>query len=360
MQSRRSFLRLAAGAAAGAFLGASSAFSLQRGPSPRRQVAIGNRRIRVIDIHGHFLIPEEADLVRNTALAGNVINQLNGPLVLGPARLQSMDQQGIDVQALSHQGGWWYGTDRETARRLIRIQNEGLASWCAMHPDRFVGLASVALQHPDLAAEQLEQAMKSMGMRGVGIAGHVAGEIPSSTTYDPFWAKVQELDAFVFVHPAGGAENVVTSGALGGRGDLANIIGNPLETTVFLSRLIFEGTLDRFPRVKICGAHAGGYLPSYLGRTDVACDVRPGVNCANKKRPREYFKDQILVDSMIFSDEGLRHLVAEVSAGQVVYGTDMPYNWPVTVDLILDAKFLSNAEKEAILGGTLARLLRIS
>jgi len=79
MQSRRSFLRLAAGAAAGAFLGASSAFSLQRGPSPRRQVAIGNRRIRVIDIHGHFLIPEEADLVRNTTLAGNVINQLNGP-----------------------------------------------------------------------------------------------------------------------------------------------------------------------------------------------------------------------------------------------------------------------------------------
>ena len=359
MQSRRRFLKVTAGAAAAVFAAGYSTHGVQRGPAARRQVSIGSRRIRVIDIHGHFLIPEEADLVRNTNLAGNVINQLNGPLVLGPPRLQLMDQQGIDVQVLSHQGGWWYGTDREMARRLVRIQNEGLARWCTMHPDRFVGLASVALQHPDLAAQQLEEAMKSMNMRGVGIAGHVAGEVPSSTKYDPFWSKAQELGAFVFVHPAGGAENVVTSGALGGRGDLANIIGNPLETTVFLSRLIFEGTLDRFPRLKICGAHAGGYLPSYLGRTDVACDVRPGANCTNRKRPREYFKDQILVDSMIFSDEGLRHLVAEVGSDQIVYGTDMPYNWPVTVDLILEAKFLNDAQKEAVLGGTLMKLLRI-
>jgi aminocarboxymuconate-semialdehyde decarboxylase len=359
MHSRREFLRIAAAAATGIFATGFSIPGAQRGPAARRQVSIGNRRIKVIDIHGHFLIPEEADIVRNTNLAANILNQLSGPLVLGPARLQAMDQQGVDVQALTHQGGWWYGTDRETARRLIRIQNEGLAKWCAMHPDRFVALASVALQHPDLAAEQLEEAMK-MGMRGVGIAGHVDGEVPASPKYDPFWAKAQELGAFVFVHPAGGAENVVARGALGGRGDLANIIGNPLETTVFLTRLIFEGTLDRFPRLKICGAHAGGYLPSYLGRTDVACDVRPGANCVNKKRPREYFKDQLMVDSMIFSEEGLRHLIAEVGAGQVVYGTDMPYNWPVTVDLILNSSFLSNADKEAILGGTLAKLLRVS
>ncbi|HET9942175.1 MAG TPA: amidohydrolase family protein [Terriglobia bacterium] len=361
MQSRRNFLKLAAGAATwGVAAGAGMLGGAQRGTVSRRQVSIGNRRIKVIDIHGHFLVPEEADIVRNTNLAANVLNQLNGPLSLGPARLQAMDQQGVDVQALSHQGGWWYGTDRDMARRLIRVQNEGLATWCAMHPDRFVGLASVALQHPDLAAEQLEEAIKSMGMRGVGIAGHVEGEIPSSTKYDPFWAKAQELGALVFVHPAGGAENVISQGALRGRGDLGNIIGNPLETTVFLTRLIFEGTLDRFPALKICGAHAGGYLPSYLGRTDVACDVRTGANCANKKRPREYFKDQILVDSMIFSEEGLRHLVAEVGVGQVVYGTDMPYNWPVSVDLILGASFLSNADKEAILGGTLNRLLRIA
>jgi aminocarboxymuconate-semialdehyde decarboxylase len=123
--------------------------------------------------------------------------------------------------------------------------------------------------------------------------------------------------------------------------------------------MIFDGALDRFPRLKVCGAHAGGYLPSYLGRTDVTCDVRPNANCANKKHPREYFRSQILADSMVFSDEGLRHLVAEMGASQVVYGTDMPYNWPATLDIVLNAKFLNDADKEAILGGNLVRLLRI-
>jgi aminocarboxymuconate-semialdehyde decarboxylase len=245
------------------------------------------------------------------------------------------------------------------ARRIVTIQNEKLAQWCAAHPDRFVGLASVALQHPDLAVEQLEEAVSRLRMRGVGIAGHVAGEVPSTAKFDPFWAKAEQLGVLVFVHP-GGADNVVKEGTLRGRGDLGNIIGNPLETTVFFSRMIFDGALDRFPNLKFCGAHAGGYLPSYLGRTDVTCDARTNANCANKKHPREYFRGQILADSMVFSDEGLRHLVAEMGASQVVYGTDIPFNWPAPVDLILKAPSLSDADKIAILGENVAKLLRIS
>jgi predicted TIM-barrel fold metal-dependent hydrolase len=95
-------------------------------------------------------------------------------------------------------------------------------------------------------------------------------------------------------------------------------------------------------------------------RTEVACDVRNNANCANKKRPKEYLRSQILVDTMIFSDEGLRHLVAECGVGQVVYGTDNPFNWPVTVDLVLNATFLNDAEKEQILSGNLTKLLRIT
>ena len=100
-------------------------------------------------------------------------------------------------------------------------------------------------------------------------------------------------------------------------------------------------------------------MPSYLGRTDVACDVRDNAMCLNKKHPGEYFKQQVLVDSMIFSEEGLRHLVAELGVGQVVYGTDIPFNWPVTVDLILKATFLKDAEKAAILSGNLLKLLKM-
>src|SRR6266481_181933 len=344
---RRDFLKVAAGA-----------MYLQAAAPKRREVSVGKKRVKVIDAHGHFVFPEELDAVQGTPLARNVSNNL-GPLVLGPERLRVLDESGIDIQILTHQGGWWYTAERDLARRIVDVQNQKLSQWCSAHSDRFVGLASVALQHPDLAAEQLDTAVKKMGLRGVGIAGHAGGEVPSTPKYDPFWTKVQELGVMVFVHP-GGADNILREGALRGRGDLGNIIGNPLETTFFLSRMIFDGTLDRFPGVKFCGAHAGGYLPSYIGRTDVACDVRENANCANKRHPREYFKDQILVDSMVFTEEGLRHLVAEFGASQIVYGTDTPYKWLATVDLILKAPFLKDAEKEAILGGNLMKLLRIT
>src|SRR5215471_16901561 len=261
MPKRRAFLKGLVGATV----------SLQAVPAKRREISIGKRRVKVVDVHGHFVAPEELDVVKNTNLA-RFVNQ-SGPLILGPARLEFMDQQGIDIQVLSHQGGWWYEADRDLARRIIKVQNEKLAAWCSSHPDRFAGLASVALQHPEMAAEQLDEAVKKLGLRGVGIAGHAGGEVPSTPKYDPFWTKVQELGVLVFVHPQG-ADNIIKEGALRGRGDLSNILGNPLETTFFLSRMIFDGTLDRFPGLKICGAHAGGFLPSYLGRTDVACQVR--------------------------------------------------------------------------------------
>lgn len=357
--SRRRFVKTLAGTAAALAAGGQSEAGtgvLQGGIPRRREVSIGGRRVTVVDVHGHFIEPSELEVIRDTSLAGNISNNLNGPLVLGPNRIRALDEWGIDVQVLSHQGGWWYGADRDLARRIVRVQNEKLAEWCRAHPDRFVGLASVALQHPDLAIEQLEEATGTLGLRGVGIAGHVAGDVPSSAKYDPFWAKAEQLGVMVFVHPVG-ADNVLKDGTLRGRGDLGNIIGNPLETTVFFSRMIVDGTLDRFPRLKFCGAHAAGYLPSYLGRMDVACEARPNANCVNRKHPREYFRDQILADSMVFSEEGLRHLVAEMGVGQVVYGTDMPFNWPAPVDLVLNATFLKDAEKEAILGGNVARLV---
>jgi aminocarboxymuconate-semialdehyde decarboxylase len=358
--NRREFLRAAAASLTGIYASTraaeSAALAGLQAPQARRMVTIGGRRVRVVDIHAHCIIPV-VDIVKGTPLAESGGGAGNN--ILGPQRLQLMDQQGVDVQALSINGYWWYAAERDLAARIVTAQNEGLAQWVAAHPDRFVALASVALQHPDLAAEQLADAVKRLGMRGVSIGGHVNGEDVSLPKYDPFWARAAELGALVFMHP-GGATNIVRDGALAGRGDLGNIIGNPLETTYFLSRLMFDGTLDKFPGLRVCAAHAGGYLPSYLGRTEAACAVRPNADCASRKKPSEYLKSQILIDTMVFSEEGLRHLVAEVGVGQIVYGTDVPFNWPVTVDLVLNAPFLSNADKEAILSGNLVKLLRIA
>jgi aminocarboxymuconate-semialdehyde decarboxylase len=329
---------------------------LQALAQTRREISIAGRRTPVVDIHAHCVIPEAAGLLAGTSLAGIGFPEWQ---TLGPERIAEMDRRGIDYQALSINRYWWYAADRRTASDLVRLHDERLAEWCSDHPDRFVALSSVALQYPALAAEQLEHAVTELGARGASIGGHVLGEAPSEAKYDPFWAKAEELGVPIFMHP-NNAGNIIIEGSLGNRGELTNIVGNPLETTVFLTRLILDGTLDRFPDLKVVGAHGGGYLPSYLGRTEVACEVRNNPNCANKKRPREYLRDQILVDSMVFSDEGLRHLVAEVGASQVVYGTDIPFNWPDTLDLIIDSPSLTNADKEAIVGGNLAKLLRIN
>jgi aminocarboxymuconate-semialdehyde decarboxylase len=356
--NRRMFLSLLGSTTAGMYVSRGTigqAWAAASGQQERREVMIGGRRIQVIDMHAHCVIPV-TDIVRGTPLASSGGGR--GNQILGPHRLAIMDRQGVDVQVLSINGYWWYAADRELARGIVRAQNEGLSQWVAAHPGRFVALASVALQHPDLAADQLEDGMKRLGLRGASIGGHVNGEDLSLPKYDPFWAKAAELGALVFMHP-GGAENIVKEGAFRGRGDLGNIIGNPLETTYFLTRLIFDGTFDEFPGLRVCAAHAGGYLPSYFGRTEVAREARANANFANQKKPSEYLRSQIFVDTMVFSDEGLRHLVAETGVSQIVYGTDVPFNWPVTVDLVLNAPFLSDAEKEAILGGNLKRLLRI-
>ena len=364
MRNRRDFLKTVAGATTGMLLtgNAFAETALQGGaaaPVARREVSIGGRRVKVVDVHAHCVIPEVWDIVKDTPLAANAGPRARGPNLMGPDRVRAIDQLGVDVQVLSINGYWFYGaTDRDLAAKIVKLHDEKLAEWCAAHADRYVALSSVALQFPDLAAEQLEYAVKKLGARGAAIGGHVLGEDISLPKYDPFWAKAQELGVVVFMHPQS-AENVIKQDALKGRGDLGNIIGNPLETTIFLTRMMFNGTFDRFPGLKICAAHGGGYLPSYLGRTEVACEVRPNADCANKKAPSEYLKSQILVDTIVISEEGLRHLVAEVGTSQVVFGTDMPFNWHSNVDLVLNAPFLSDAQKEAVLGGTLVKLLRI-
>lgn len=354
MPDRRDFLKTLGAATAGLYIMGCESETPPGSGIPRREVSIGGRRVTVVDIHGHCAVTDVEEVIRGT----NVERSMSRNRILGPQRIDLANERGIDVQVLSANQYWWYAADRELARDIIRVQDEGIAEWIAMYPDRFVGLTSVALQHPDLAAEQLEYAVDRLNFRGASVAGHVEGESLTERRYDPFWAKAEELGVPVFMHP-GGADNMIRDGALDGAGDLGNIIGNPLETAAFLTRMIFEGTLDRYPGLKLIGSHGGGYLPSYLGRTEVACEVRDNADCANSKLPSEYLKNQILVDSMVFSEEGLRHLVAEVGASQIVYGTDIPLVWPDTLDLILDSPNLSDAQKEAIVGGNLVDLLGI-
>ena len=321
--------------------------------SGRRQVVVGGRRVKTIDVHAHCVIPEAYRLL------GLKVEDHRGPGIdeVGRRRIREMDAQGIDMEALSINPAW-YRAERDLAAQVVKIQNERLAEFCAAYPDRFVAFASVALQFPDLAVQQLVEGVKKLGLRGAAVGASVAGEEFANPKFHPFWAKAEELDVLIFVHPQSTPE---LSNRFKGNGWLANTIGNPLDTTIALSHLIFEGTLDRFPRLKICSAHGGGYLPSYAPRSDnslrVAPDKDTGVKL--KKKPTEYLR-RLYYDTLVFTSEALRHLAAEVGSSQLVIGTDHPIPWQdKAVDHILKTPGFTDAERRAILGETAAKLLGI-
>ena len=368
MPNRREFLRHAAAASAGVFCVACGLrrAAAQGGPgaAKRREVTVGGKRVRTVDMHCHCAVPEVLDLVKGTDMERAVRGQLEGRLgfPVGAERLADMDADGIDLQVMSI-NAYWYGAPRDLARRIIDVQNEKLAQLTKANPERFAAYASVALQYPELAAEQLEHAMKQLGLRGAAIGGSVEGEELSAPRFDPFWAKAEELQAPIFIHPQNSADATGVRKRVQGSGALANVIGNPLETSIALAHLIFEGTLDRFPGLKICAAHGGGFLPSYANRSDAVITTFPNrVGPLPKKKPTQYLKDgQLYFDSIMFTGEAMRHLIAESGVGQIMVGTDYPFPWnKVPVDHILSIPGLSDDDRIAILGGTAAKLLGIA
>ena len=343
---------ISAGAAAGP--GGGSGAHAHAQPRRRWEVVIAGKRIKTVDVHAHCVVPDAAKVTNHPLEAPGLLWTNVGD------RIAHMDKSGVDVEALSI-NPFWYRAERDAAAELIRIQNEQLTEFCASHPDRFVAFATAALQFPELAAEQIEHAVKRLGFRGVGVAGSVAGQDLANPKFHPFWAKCEELGVLVFMHPLGTRE-LEPSGRLAGNGLLTNTIGNPLETTIALSHLIFEGTLDRFPGLKICAAHGAGFLPSYANRSDAVLRVFPDrVGTPPKKKPTEYLRNgQIMADTIMFTGEAVRHLIHEMGVDNVLLGTDYPFPWNTDpVDHILSIPDITDADKIKILGGTAAKLLGI-
>lgn len=326
-----------------------------------------------IDLHAHLLTPAVEPLVADcpqkkgepelmlrtqggASFAHNVQTML--PLAFRKMtsldeRLRDMDAMGVDVQALSPSPNqYYYWADPDLAREIVRAQNEHIASTCARRPERFVGLGAVALQHPELSVEQLTHAVKTLGLRGVEISTAVNGLDLADAKFAKFWARADDLGCVVFIHPLG-----TSLGERVNQFYLANIIGQPLETTIALSNLIFGGVLDRHPGVKIVAAHGGGYLPAYIGRSDHGYKARPEAG-AIRKRPSEYLK-QLYFDSLVYSPEQLRALIAQVGASQIVIGTDYAFDMGDydVHELIESLAGVSEEDRALMLGANAQRIL---
>jgi aminocarboxymuconate-semialdehyde decarboxylase len=327
---------------------------------------------KTIDSHVHILIPEAAAYVEpyldatvnpqmffaspeTTALNAKQQRDRRPNLLDIDLRLADMDEAGIDMQVvMPPPPQCTYSVPVDIGIKASRMVNEGMAAFAARRPDRFAALGTVPMQDGHAAAEELERGMRELGLKGVEILTNINGTEISEPAYAPFWAKAEELGAVVLLHPLG-----FTEGKRLGRSYFSNIIANPLDTTLALHCLILDGVLERHPGLKILAAHGGGYLPSYSGRLDHAWGARSDVHGALPKPPSYYLK-KIYFDSIVFTPHQLKYLVEVFGAGQVLLGTDYPYDMAEhnPIGHIASAG-LGEAAFEAIAGGNARKLFGV-
>jgi aminocarboxymuconate-semialdehyde decarboxylase len=237
-------------------------------------------------------------------------------------RLEDMDRLGIDVQVLSPPPVMFcYWAEAKAGQAFARLQNENVAAIAARHPRRFVGMATVPLQDPALAIAELRHARERLALSSVEIGTCPGGRDFDDPALFDFFSACRELGMAVFVHPATplvGQERLT-------KYYFPLIVGNPLETALAISKLIFGAVLERLPELRICFAHGGGAFPFTLARLNHGWHVRPEGPAAIPHEPREYAR-RIYVDSLTLSAENLRFIVDVLGAERVVIGSDYPFD----------------------------------
>jgi aminocarboxymuconate-semialdehyde decarboxylase len=323
-----------------------------------------------IDIHSHIAVPEAAAFVQphldlatiplahfatpeTKALNQRQETDRRSRMIDFDDRLADLDAMGIDLQVVKPPPPQCYYTvPLDIAVQAARIVNDGMAEYVSRKADRFVAFGTVPMPDGEEAAKELERCIKTLKFRGVQILTNVAGKELSDPTFAPFWKKAEELQALVVLHPNG-----FTEGQRLSRFYFNNIIGNPLETTIALHYLIFDGVLERHPNLKILAVHGGGYLGAYSGRIDHAWGARSDCHATLPQPPTSYLK-KIYFDTVVFTPHQLQALVREFGADHVVMGTDYPYDMADydPIEHVVSSGF-DQPTMAAMVGGNARRLL---
>jgi len=268
-------------------------------------------------------------------------------------RLADMDAAEVDMHVLSATPQTWlYGQEPGVGAAAAAIQNDEMARLIKEHPDRFAGIATLPMQAPDQAADELRRAMTKLGLRGVMIGSNVRGKNLDDPSFEPLWAAAAELDAFMVIHPG----NVAGADRLKSY-YLGNLIGNPLDTTIAAACFIFGGVLERHPTLKPMMVHGGGFIPYQGGRWVHGWQVRPEPKLHVKHSPEKYL-DRFLYDTILHSKTALEFLVASVGADRIFLGSDYPYDMGM-MDCVRHVRELNiaPADRDRILGGHAAAML---
>src|SRR5262249_48493305 len=318
-----------------------------------------------IDVHAHILSDETMRLlqaaqpelgVKHTAVDEN-FGVLEGagtayrPFPRGgwdlTRRLNDMDTAEVDMQVVSNTPQTFlYNLDPKVIAAAARIQNDQIAKLVAERGDRFMGLATLPMQAPDLAAEELKRAMRTLGLVGCQIGSNINGRNLDHPALAPVWKTADELSAFIMVHPTqvAGADRLKSY-------YLANLIGNPLDTTIAAACLVFGGVLDRHPAIKFFMVHGGGFAPYQAGRWSHGWHVR-GEPKIHLKEPPDNAIKRFYFDTILHGKPALEFLVATFGPSHVLLGSDYPYDMG-TLECAREVKALSisAADRATILGG---------
>jgi aminocarboxymuconate-semialdehyde decarboxylase len=316
---------------------------------------------RTIDAHTHILTQETAALLSKAgakvtitpddaeSAALDVSGTVYRPFPTGgfdiARRLRDMDASGVDMHVLSATPQTYlYGQEPALGAVLSAIQNDQMAKHIAAHPDRFMGIATLPMQDPKRAADELKRAMTKLGLRGSMFASNILGKNLDDPSFEPLWAIAEELDAFLFIHP----NNVAGADRLKSY-YLQNLIGNPLDTTIAAACLIFGGVLDRHPKLKICLAHGGGFVPYQAARWEHGWAVRPEPKKNVSTQPKNIIA-RFMYDTILHSGETLEFMIKQAGAGRVLLGSDYPYDMGM-MDCVVHVRGLkiSDADKAMIL-----------
>jgi len=323
----------------------------------------------VVDAHGHLLVPEASALFaghpgeaadvlaeavafteHSVAVNRAQIERVWPQLTSVGRRLDDLDAIGVDFQVVGPMPMHRYWAEPDLAAVFARTVNLAVAAHCASGRGRLFGLGTLPLQHPALAVAELEHAVRELGLKGVSVSTNVDGRELADRSFDQVWEAASSLGAVVFIHPWG-----CSLGPRLGAQFLGNTFGQPAETALALSHLIFGGTLDRYPRLKLLAAHGGGFLPTYAGRSDHAWLSRQDAQGC-RELPSSYLR-RIWYDALVYTPGALRHLVEVAGADKVVLGTDYPFDMGLTdpVERASSAG-LPAADLTAILSGNASAL----
>ena len=331
--------------------------------------------VEAIDVHAHFFNEKVAyatrkhsgsvpQLIRDSAgseflsVRGRPLTPISekyGHIYNLEKRIRDMDGSGIGIQAISVPPAYMSGFDDVVVAEVSRILNDGIAEAVNTYPSRFVGLATVPIQCPKAAVEELERVMKQLGMKGVQIGTSVITKNLDDSELGPFYERAEELNCFILVHPTNvqGAERMPNY-------HLSNLIGNPSATSLAIASLIFGGVLEKFPRLIFCFAHAGGFIPYQIGRLDHGYQVRPECRAKISKPPSEYFK-LLHFDTITHHEPALTYLIKSVGSDHVLLGSDYPYDMADfdPVSSVRGLETISSRDKKRVLWENAAKLLNI-